>query len=403
MSGTLTLSGNSNTLQQVPADSFQATVEGVQSTDPTPSTPLIINWSDIVGKPTFGTAASRDVPASGDAATNQVVLGSDTRLTDSRNTTPAQIIGSTNLGRDLLTAATTTNAQAVLGATALGQALFTAATQLDARNSLGLGTASTLNSPIPVANGGTGSTTASGARTNLGLAIGTDVQAQDTELQAIAGLTSAADKLPYFTGSGTAALTDLTSAARSVLDDTTVAAMRTTLGVSWETLSDTVPTAVSEITLSIPSSGYIAFRVHFVNILCASSGASNDLFLRVSEGGSILIGASDYYDFSVDWTSSAGTIRNAVQSFIPLMVGGNAATPEGFHGFIEFGPGAASVRSLFVGQTKYLNNAGSRCIKIIGSEVLTSTARVDRIQFGWAGGSNFSNGVGHIVLEGLRG
>ena len=72
---------------------------------------------------------------------------------------------------------------------------------------------------------------ASAQRTTMGVAIGSDVQAYDAGLASIAGLTTAANKVIYTTASDTYAVADFTAFGRSLVDDADASAARTTLGL----------------------------------------------------------------------------------------------------------------------------------------------------------------------------
>lgn len=83
--------------------------------------------------------------------------------------------------------------------------------------------------------------------------LGSSVQAYDAGLASIAGLTTAANKMIYTTAADTYAVADLTAFGRSLIDDADAATARTTLGVAIGTdvqAQDAVLQDLADLTLS---------------------------------------------------------------------------------------------------------------------------------------------------------
>lgn len=90
--------------------------------------------------------------------------------------------------------------------------------------------AADLNAARPIVAGGTGATSASAARTNLGITpANIGAQPADATLTSLAALGTAADKLAYTTGVDTWAEAAISAFGRLLIDDADAAAARTTL------------------------------------------------------------------------------------------------------------------------------------------------------------------------------
>lgn len=138
----------------------------------------------------------------------------------------------TQAGRDLLAEASVADQRTRLGIDTNDAVTFgTVTANLSSTSATITGGTITGITDVTVADGGTGSSTAAGARVNLGVELGVDVQSFDAGLQSISSLTTAANQSIYLTGSDTYATYSLTAAGRALLDDSDAATQRATLGL----------------------------------------------------------------------------------------------------------------------------------------------------------------------------
>jgi hypothetical protein len=221
---------------------------------------------------------------------------------------------------------------------AAGKVFKVGGTQVLSNNTLGSGvvsssltsvgtlTSGTWNaSTVAIAYGGTGATNASDARTNLGVAIGTDVQAYDAELAALAGLASAANTVPYFTGSGTAALATLTPYGRDVIGAANASALITTLGLGTMSLQDANNVAVTGGTiggitnlsiegvfnpgLTLASNTYSNVKVSVRTPLVSLKSVADTELFTVPAGYMFLIDTMEVLTTSISGAANAPDVR----------------------------------------------------------------------------------------------
>lgn len=132
---------------------------------------------------------------------------------------------------------------------------------------------------------------AAAVRTAIGLVLGTDVQAQNAILQDFAGLTQAADKLPYFDSSSTAATCDLSAAGRALIasgaSKDLVLSTNFQTGTSYTILAADSGKLVdytnsSAITVTLPATFAVGFNCDWLQ------GGAGQITFAAASGGTLV-------------------------------------------------------------------------------------------------------------------
>jgi hypothetical protein len=185
----------------------------------------------------------------------------------------------------------------------------------------------------------------------------------------IGGLTPAADRVPYYTGAGAAALAPFSAYGRSLVDDADAATARATLGLgSAALLADTdakwrydlatwtySSTVGSVTTANLPECSEYLVEIDGVS----PTGSGTNLALRVAMvGGSVL--STGYNTTSTNMPTGTAVAVDAVSATSHIVLSKNIAAGRQYFGVVRItgasGPGRASFTAIIVADD------GSICI-----------------------------------------
>ena len=162
--------------------------------------------------------------------------------------------------------------------------------------------ASSITGTLAISDGGTGATTASAARTALGLAIGTNVQAFDADLDTLSGCQSGA----------AAALAALTSTEVGILDGCTATTSELNIldGVTATTSELNIMDGVTATTSELNIMDGVTATTAEINILDGNTSATSTTLatadrMVVNDNGSLVqVAMSDLVTFLEDGATS---------------------------------------------------------------------------------------------------